>query len=132
MAIKWYADVIIKQVKKANRKALQNVGRIIAREAKALCPEGEEIKFVALTGKNAGKNFSGRIPGTLRKSIRYRVTRKADKVQIIAGGRSGQYLSAFYAMWVEWGRVGMLARPFLRPALEKCREEAEIQFNDLI
>jgi HK97 gp10 family phage protein len=131
-AVKWYGDEVIKEIRKASRKALQESGKLIVREAKSLCPVGIEERFVAKSGQYAGKNYSGRIPGTLKRSIRYRVTRNGKSVQVIAGGRSGEYLTAFYSAMVEWGTHRMLARPFLRPALEKSMQQVQLIFNEWI
>ena len=128
MPVKWYADNIKREIAKAKRKALQNCGKAVAKEAKALAPVGIEEKFV----KPGAKQWTGRIPGTLKKSIRYAMVKKGTKVQVIAGGRSAKYLTAFYAPFVEFGTVDMIAQPYLRPALEKSHAAIEAEFNNWI
>lgn len=128
MAVKWYAENITRELNKAKRKALQNCGKAVSTAAKQLCPVGIEEKFVT-PGR---AQWTGRIPGTLKKSIRYSVVKKGTKVQIIAGGRSSKYLTAYYAAFVEFGTHKTMALPYLRPALERSSSAIEAEFNNWI
>jgi HK97 gp10 family phage protein len=123
---KWYQDEVFTEVGRAKKKVLRKAGSIVSRDAKALCPVGEDVK----SPKEGGAAWTGRVPGTLKKSIRYRVTRKGDKVQVIAGSRSSKALTAFYARFVEFGTRKMTARPFLIPAVHKNRQQIEGLFKD--
>ncbi len=133
----WHGEQLKSQVNKGRRKALRNCGRIVARKAKALCPIDVEEKFVAgggnifagvlVGGAHGGKDWTARVPGTLKKSIRYKIVKKGTKVQVIAGNRL-----AYYAMWVEFGTHKAMARPLIRPALEQSTTDIVAQFNDWI
>ena len=120
----WHAAEVLSAAEVAKRKALKRAGEIVANDARALCPVGKRKKGVAKTGENAGEAWTERIPGTLKKSIRSRVTLKGDKVQVIAGGRKSKELTAYYAAMVE------LRAPFLRPALHKNEKNIELCFNE--
>lgn len=109
-------------------KALRRIAAQVVRRAKALCPVGEEIRGPYERGKDAGQPWTAREPGTLRKSIRYRVTKKrvkgVRKAQVIAGNKY-----AYYAVWVHWGTRRHIGQPFLSQALESARGEIEIAFE---
>lgn len=131
-SVNWYETEVIAEVDRARRGSLKKIGGIIARDARALCPvSGEEI-FPARKGVNKGRQWTGRVPGTLKKSIRYRIVRRGAAVQVVAGSRSGKALTAFYAMWVEFGTRKMLARPFMRPAYHKNMGRIEQMFKGMM
>jgi HK97 gp10 family phage protein len=124
--IKWYENELMVLVEGAKRKALRRVGRVIANRAKGLCPVGEMVKPPA----KGGAQWTGRVPGTLKKSIRYKLTKKGN-LQVIAGGRSKRdVLTAYYAVQVEFGTSKMAERPFLRPALAQSAGDIEAMFKD--
>jgi HK97 gp10 family phage protein len=119
MAIKWYAENLVREIKKAKRQSLKKAGQIVVKEARVLCPIGKQSRGVAQSGENAGKAWTERIPGALKKSIRSRVTKSGIKCQVIAGARSSSKTEPYYAWMVEAGTVHSQAKPYLRPALEK-------------
>lgn len=132
----WDDTQLVLEISKVKRKALSQVGRMIAADARNLCPVGIERKFI----KQGQEEWKARVPGTLRKSIRSRVTKKGDKVQVIAGNKrlskgmnevqKAKAEAAFYAVMVEFGTSKMSGRPFLRPALHKNESKIEAQFRD--
>lgn len=130
--IQWTEGRVKRAVRKGMRKGLKTSGALVARKAKEKCPVGMEEKFVAKKGMNASQVWTARIPGTLKKSIRYKIVKKGTKVQVIAGGRSASKLTAYYAMWVEFGTKDMIAYPFLRPAIESSYGEIEAAFADQV
>lgn len=123
--LKWDEEKLLIEISKVKRRALQDIGQAIVRDAKALCPVGIEIRGMT----KGGKIWSEREPGTLRASIRMRYMKRGAGIQVIAGGRAPmnrggrKFLGrvAFYAMWVERGTSRMMGRPYMRPALEKNR-----------
>ncbi len=119
--IQWHGKAVMKKVLSARKKALRQAGRLVARKSKSICRVGVEEIF----RKKGGPDWSGRVPGTLKKSIRYQMVKKGAKVQVIAGNRY-----AFYARFVEFGTAKMVARPFLRPSLESSSEDIVTAFSD--
>ena len=128
--VNWFANNVLKKVGKAKYGALRKGGAIVKREAKALCPVGIEIKGTAKTGQTvkmgqpAGKAWTEREPGTLKKTIRFRVSKDGFGVRVIAGSKM-----AFYARFVEFGTARDIARPYLRPALHKKGGEVVAAFE---
>jgi HK97 gp10 family phage protein len=105
----------------------RDMANIIRDSAKAKAPIGN----VFIAGKkSSGKDWIKRNPGTLRKSIRVRRERDPGdasvKMQVYIGNR------AYYGTWVEFGRTGMAAKPFLRPALDQDGERALQSFAQLL
>lgn len=126
--LKWFGDALIAQVEAKNKKTLRRIGQIVSRRAKANCPVGVDVRGTAERGASRGQFWTERTPGTLKKSIRYKVSKgKKMSVQVIAGSKA-----AYYARFVEFGTSKMLARPFLRPALESSKMEIEAAFKDTL
>jgi len=100
----------------ASMDRLEKVGELIAAEARARVPVGQDVK--AGSGK-----WSGRKAGALRETIR--VTRLKDdarrNIRIYAGNRE-----VYYARFVERGTVKMQARRFLMKALNACKARAKM------
>ena len=105
--VNWFKENVLRSARGAQFKALKKVGTVVAKRARANCPVGTEIRGTAKSGASAGKYWTERMPGTLKKSIRSKVILKKMKVQIIAGNRR----EAFYAAFVD------LRIPYMRPAL---------------
>jgi HK97 gp10 family phage protein len=121
MPVKWYENEVIAEISKIKRTALRKIGAAVARDAKALCPVGVEIR----SGSTVIKE---REPGTLRASIRYKLVNKGTGVQVLAGSKASlvsgggnkyRFRDPFYARFVEFGTSRMMARPYLRPAMRK-------------
>lgn len=110
----WDDSPLIADVEATTRKNIGQGLKLVLRSAKANCPVGTEEREVAKRGANAGKPWTARIPGTLKKSGRTRMSKDRKKLsgQVIFGGRSSSKLTAYYALIVD------LRQPFLRPALE--------------
>lgn len=131
MDVKWFANEVYAEVKKAEKKVLREIGKMVTRTAKELCPVGSQIQ-----SSKRGVTYE-REPGTLRRSIHWRLTRKGG-VQIIAGSRKymqthggKRYMGRdpYYARFVEFGTRYMLARPYLRPALARNHSNIMRAFN---
>jgi HK97 gp10 family phage protein len=118
MRITWNPGPITTEVEAAAMDRLEEIANRIAARAKAFCPVGT----ISRPRKAGGKEWTERVPGTLRNSIR--VTRlKGDPkldVRVYAGNRD----NAYYAPFVERGTVKMKAKPFLRPAAAGAKSAA--------
>lgn len=118
MRVNWNPGPITKEVEAAAMDRLEEIANRVADKARAYCPVGR----ISRPQKAGGKDWTERVPGTLKKSIR--VTRlKGDPkldVRVYAGDRS----KAYYAPFVERGTVKMKAKPFLRPAANGARSAA--------
>lgn len=131
-ALEWEDKRLIAEVQAVSRKAIRKGLVTVARSAKAKCPVGVDERFVAKTGANAGKPWTARKPGTLKRSIRTRMSKKKLSGQVIAGARSSTEQTAFYAGMVEFGTKNMPAQPYLRPAIEENFESIMNGFKDQI
>jgi HK97 gp10 family phage protein len=117
--IDWFDKELIINVEKTTKRNIRKGCTLVARAARAKCPVGVIERDIAKTGKNAGKPWTARKPGTLKKSIRVRMSKgKKLSGQVIAGARSSKELTAYYAAIVEHGSSKTPAQPFLRPSLE--------------
>lgn len=130
--VRWYDTQVLAEIEKIKRSALKRIGMAIAKDARALCPVGVEIRF-------GSKVWKEREPGTLKASIRYRITKGGKGVQIIAGSRKAlltrggkKYMGRdpFYARFVEFGTSKMIARPFLRPAMARNQYKVLAEFTN--
>jgi len=130
--LNWFSKELLVHVEVTARKNISKGLQLIKASAKAKCPVGVEEKEIAKTGKNAGKPWTSRKPGTLKKSIRTRMSKKKLSGQVIAGGRSSSDLTAYYAHIVERGSSKTPARPFMRPALEENFETVMAGFTDTL
>lgn len=106
----------------ASMERLVKVAEIIADKARSKVAVGTVSRPVAKTGKYAGKAWTAREIGALKKTIR--VVVKHDKnirnVRVYAGNHV-----VFYARHVERGTAKKAARPFLRPAVQQSKAEAK-------
>jgi len=115
---KWFGKELIRELKKVRREALRGIGGIVKKSAKQLCPIGK-IK------RTGGKYWKERKPGSLQRSIRYKVMRGGHKVQIIAGNKK-----VFYARFVEIGTNKTSPKSFLRPAIEMNKTRIMAEFKN--
>lgn len=105
-----FEDVVIERLVAA--------GEVVAAKARSKCHAGTISR--PSYKKKAGRNWTSRDPGRLKKSIR--VVRKKTKsgkaftrkrnIRVYAG-----HFLAYYAGWVEFGTSRTKAQQFLRPAL---------------
>jgi len=141
----WDSNRFDQQFEDITMDRLEKAADIIAERANRNCPVGTIVRPVYKTGKYAGRIWTSRNPGRLKKSVR--VVRKKTKsgkaftkklnVRIYAG-----HFTAYYPYWVEsgytikkgprkkkarkkkmrpienieFGTVKIKAQPFLRPA----------------
>jgi len=82
------------------------------------------VSFIPKRGPNKGKRVAfvaktwvGRVPGTLRASIR-RVNKESrpGNVRVYAG-----HFRAYYAFFVEYGTVKTRKQPFMRPSFQAIK-----------
>lgn len=107
---------------------LISAAEVIAVKARSNCPVGTISRPAYKTGKDAGKIWTSRDAGRLRKSIR--VVRKKTKsgkafsrkrsIRVYAG-----HFTGYYAGWVEYGTKKVPARPFLRKAFHSSMSEVQ-------
>jgi len=112
--VNWFAQNVLKKVGKGKFNSLRKAGSIVRREARALCSVGIEIEGTAKSGKSAGQAWTERTPGSLKKTIRFQVSKDGSGVRVKAGSKL-----VFYARFVEFGTEENMAIPYLRPALHK-------------
>jgi hypothetical protein len=127
--VRWDDKRFQVSVERATRRSLSDAGRIWKAYAKAMCPVGDEIRGPYERGPHAGQPWTARFPGTLKKSIRYRITggprrRKPYGLQIIAG----DYM-AYYAAWVHWGTSKHPGQPFLLWARDAAKSAITAAFE---
>lgn len=128
--------------------------RIVRDEAQARAPELKTqdprwqrgaLKRAIRAARIRPSEYSAEVVVSVRKLTARQVTRAKDRLakrgQRLAtksGGRGFEAVpgDAFYWFWVEFGRAGMPAQPFLRPAFEarkdKAVEEAIKFFRDRV
>jgi HK97 gp10 family phage protein len=97
---------------------LKEIAEIVRDMAKIFCPVG--------TPQSTG--IPGYIGRSLQKSIRIQSHTKSGGLHSI-GVSAGGYVTnpntgrkVDYARWVERGTSRMMARPFMRPALDMCKK----------
>ncbi len=130
----WRIPEMIEEYKETALKAARGVMDAVVEDAVNLAPkgtitregkwQGTTIAFTPKTGRGKNKPVSfeakvwlGRIPGTLKESIR--VVEKQDRpynLRVYAGHRK-----VGYARFVEKGVVHAEKQPYLRPAFNKYR-----------
>ena len=94
--VKWNGSTVLRKTDLLNTKLIKLVAATISRRAKQFCP----VKT-----------------GTLRRSIRHKVT--TEEAVVIAGRVSpGVGSPVKYAGFVELGTHKQAAQPYLRPAVE--------------
>lgn len=94
--VKWRGSKILRKTDLLNTKLIRLVAATISRRAKQYCP----VKT-----------------GTLRRSIRHKVT--TEEARVSAGGEfPGVGSPVKYAGYVELGTHKQAAQPYLRPAVE--------------
>jgi hypothetical protein len=99
---------------------LVEAAEVVAKNARQICPVGTTSRPMYKRGKYAGKNWTARDAGQLKKSIRV-VQKKTKSGKALSNKRSiriyaGHYL-AYYADLVEY------KTPYMRPALASSISE---------
>jgi hypothetical protein len=117
----WNPEKFDQEFANASMVRLRKAAEVIAGKARSKCPVGTISRPVAQKGKYAGKSWTARKPGALKKTIR--VVEKHDQHgKPIAAGRdirvyAGNY-DVYYAKIVEYKN-----KAFLRPALNASKGE---------
>ena len=110
----WNPEKFDSEIINASMDRLEIAAEVVKKKAQQLCPVGKISRPVAERGKFAGKYWTAREPGSLKKTIR--VTRlKGDprgNILVMAGNKK-----VFYAQIVEFKNA------FLRPALNGSKSE---------
>jgi hypothetical protein len=117
----WNPNLYDEQIFDVSAEVMDKAAQAVAREAQRLCPVGTVSRPIYKTGPFAGKAWTARDAGQLKRSIR--VVRKTNKygkaiykkrdVRVYAGN----YL-AYYASIVEFN-----GKQFLRPAVFAAHDE---------
>jgi hypothetical protein len=99
---------------------LRKAAEVVASKARAKCPVGTITRPIYKTGKYAGRPWTARDAGALKKTIRV-VEKKEAGSQIMKARDvriyAGNYL-VYYAKIVEYN-----GKHFLRPALNESKNE---------
>lgn len=80
------------------------------------------------------KKSGSRYPGQLRDSIKVRAMKsKKGRVGVVVQTREGDYRGkTFYGAFIEYGRKGMPAQPYMRPAFDTRKSDSfQILFNEI-
>jgi len=112
----WNPKIADEQIYSNAMDRLEMAANRVAEKAEALCPVGTKSRPMYKTGKFAGKPWTARDAGALKKSIRV-VRKYGDEhlnIWVIAGNKN-----VYYAHIVEF------YTPFLRPALFGSRSEIQ-------
>jgi HK97 gp10 family phage protein len=103
----WKAKDVFKDIAE---QAFQNAELVmddVVQSAKAHCPVGKAVS-------KSGKDWTERVPGSLRNTIRRVSRRDKGNIRVYAGSKK-----VFYARFVEMGTVKMRKKPYLRPAFQQ-------------
>ena len=103
----WNAESVIRAIEGAVEVASKKGAEMVAADARRLCP----VKS-----------------GALKESIKVSKSKYADGGHIVSVGGDQQY----YASFVELGRAGVLAKPFMRPALARNKPKIRKMFRDAL
>lgn len=125
---KWSWTQADKMVGKASMERVRKAAEVIKDKVQANCPVGTISRPIYKTGADAGKPYTARDAGELKRSVRVVEREEKDgtllaqfsslgnfkKVRVYAG----HYL-AYYANIVEF------RTPFMRPALDSVRSQVK-------
>ena len=121
--IEWNGEqFLVEMDKKFKREVEKKAAKNIEKRAKQLCPTGSIRREVYQKGKYRGRQWTGREPGRLKKSIKaYKSKFKDGGWIVMAGGFLPFY--AYLAERVELGGPKQTPKPYLTPALELERQK---------
>lgn len=116
----WNPQAFDGEFMNASMDRLKAAAEVIASKARAKCPVGTISRPIYKTGKYAGKPWTARDAGALKKTIR--VVEKKEKGTEFAKSRNiwimaGNYIT-YYAQVVEYN-----GKAFMRPALNASKSE---------
>lgn len=117
----WHPESLDEMIEGASIERLVKGAEAVADEARRLCPVGTKSRPIYKKGPYAGKEWTARDAGQLKKSIRV-VQKKSKSGKPLMRRRdvrvyAGNYL-AYYASIVEHG-----GKAFMRPALQNARSK---------
>ena len=107
------ADQVIRAMQRADKAIQKELHDLISQAAELVFREADARAPIGRTGRT---RFSIRIEtGTSKRGNFF--------ANVVVGAREGESMqtSAFYVTFYELGSSRQPARPFLRPALDKCR-----------
>lgn len=127
MAIKDNSDEVLKEVDRLIRQKLRIAALLVERKAKQLCPvlTGTLRRSIISNWYGATGSRTAKWPAIPKKGVKAGKTTIAPQMEKKAVVGS----NVEYAPFVEMGTSKMTARPFLRPALEACRNEIKRIFG---
>jgi HK97 gp10 family phage protein len=116
----WNPQKYDQEFMSASMERLKKAAEVVAEKARQKCPVGTISRPIYGEGQYAGKPYTAREPGALKKTIRVVELKgsKARNIRVYAGN-----YDIFYARFVEYGTAKTAARPYLRPALTGSRTE---------
>ena len=124
--LKWSPKLAVDATLKEADKFIHNRARAIARKAKLLVPVGKVSRPVYATGKAAGKMWTRRLAGSLKKSIKVKRGKfgggAANAVWIIScGGVVDGAVDTYYWQFIEYlaQRKDYPHKSFMRAALHQ-------------
>jgi len=131
--IVWEEDRVIGKVNREVVKHMRPFAQKIRDDARALAPKGRVTRGASKTGKHAGKSWTARQAGALRKSIKVKRLKSrfggTDRYIVTVGDRVGN-IDCYYWKYIEFGiekgrgkqkasRPGFPHKPFMIPAVKK-------------
>ena len=96
----------------------------------ASLPALRNIQAAAPTGSKAHRTYMGRLvaPGFLKRNIRRKslLSRDRSHARVLIGPAS----EAFYAQFIEFGKAGYSASPFIIPAFRNSQDQMIAKLRD--
>lgn len=109
----WRPEAYDKEFISASMDRLRKAAEVIATKARSKCPVGTISRPIYKRGPYAGKSWTARDAGALKKTIRVVEKNGVRNIRVYAGN-----FNVYYASIVEFA-----GKKFLRPALNESKEE---------
>ena len=98
--IEWYADEVMKEMRRMTRQEYRNSARRIMQRAKKFVPVGGRANRI---GRQTGKVWKSDNPGSLRRSIKIHRSKFAEGGYVVLAGT--EEMKADHAVYVEYGTI---------------------------
>jgi len=96
--IEWYADEVMREVKRMTRQEQRNSARRILQRARKFVPVGGQSNKI---GRQTGKAWKSKNPGSLKRSLKIHRSKFAEGGYVVLAGTG----EAEHAVYVEYGTI---------------------------